>query len=292
MEKIEQIDILQERISRFRSAGKRIGFVPTMGALHEGHLSLLKSAKESCDVVVVSIFVNPTQFNDPSDFEKYPRDLERDQKRLSDSGCDVLFAPSREEMYPCEYKESYDFGKLTEVLEAAYRPGHFDGMATIVKRLLTVVKPDAAFFGEKDFQQLAIVRSLVEKENLKVEIIGCPIVREESGLAMSSRNERLSATEKETATALSQTLFAMADMVGEYSPEELQEWGRSQLENAHGLRLEYLAVVDGTTFSQPQHWSDASEPRALVAAYVGEIRLIDNLKLSPVTENFEAVSNA
>ena len=292
MKKHEQISALQSELSRMKSAGKRIGFVPTMGALHEGHLSLIKSAKESCDVVVVSIFVNPTQFNDPSDFEKYPRDLERDQQRLEDSGCDVLFAPSREEMYPTEYRESYDFGKLTEVLEAAYRPGHFDGMATIVKRLLTVVNPDAAFFGEKDFQQLSIVRSLVKKEGINVDIEGCPIVREESGLAMSSRNVRLSNSERETAVALSQTLFAMAEKVGELPPSELEEWGRQQLNNAHGIKLEYLAVVDAETFNQPESWSQTSEPLALVAAYVGNVRLIDNLKLSSVTENSSAVSKA
>jgi pantoate--beta-alanine ligase len=291
MERFEQIGALQSELGRLRSVGKKVGFVPTMGALHEGHLSLLKSAKKQCDIVVVSIFVNPTQFNDPSDFEKYPRNLDLDQQRLMERGCDVLFTPSREEMYPKEHKEVYDFGRLSEVLEAAYRPGHFDGMATIVKRLLTVVEPDVAFFGEKDFQQLSIVRSLVKEERLNVDIVGCPIIREDSGLAMSSRNERLTPSEKETAVALSQTLFAMAEQVGVKSPLELEQWGREQLKNAYSLRLEYLAVVDADTFKGISSWEETQNPLALVAAYVGEIRLIDNLKLSTVNKNSEALSD-
>lgn len=282
MKTFEQIQSLQSYLSDLRSADRTIGFVPTMGALHQGHLSLLKSAKMKCDVVVVSIFVNPTQFNDQGDFDTYPRELARDRSALESNGCDVLFHPSREEMYPKEHKESFDFGRLTNVLEASFRPGHFDGMATIVKQLIGIVKPDAAFFGEKDFQQLAIIRRLAEQEKFQTEIIGCPIVREDNGLAMSSRNERLTEEQKEIAANISRVLFAMQEKIGETPPQQLAEWGREQLESVDGLRLEYLEIVDRKTFEKAENWNTTGGTVVLVAAHVGNVRLIDNLKLSKV----------
>ncbi len=183
-----------------------IGFVPTMGALHEGHLSLVRQAKRESEIVVVSIFVNPIQFNNSDDLQKYPRDLDRDLDLLKEVGCDIVFAPSEAEMYPENPTESYAFGDLETVMEGAFRPGHFNGVAIVVKRLFDLIKPTAAYFGEKDFQQLAIIRALTEKENLSVEIVGCPIIREKDGLAMSSRNVRLSAEDRRIAPQIYKTL--------------------------------------------------------------------------------------
>lgn len=259
-------------------AGKSVGFVPTMGALHQGHLSLIHQAKTKTDLVVASIFVNPTQFNNPDDLKNYPRTVERDLELLSASGCDALFLPTVEEMYPTPRKDHWDFGALSTSLEGHFRPGHFDGMLTVVKMLLELVEPEVAIFGQKDFQQLALIRAMVAHEGLPYRIEAGATVRESGGLAMSSRNMRLTPEQRQQALAISATLFAMKENRASMSPREVQDFGIQKLQSAPGVRLEYLSVVDGLTFQPLNEWSSA-EPTALVAAYVGEVRLIDNLLL-------------
>lgn len=260
------------------SHNAKIGFVPTMGALHEGHVSLIRRAKTSCDIVVVSIFVNPTQFNNPEDLKHYPRTFEKDRDLLAAAGCDAIFFPSVEEMYPTMYKDSWDFGLLSRTLEGDFRPGHFDGVLTVVKKLFEIVKPDEAYFGEKDFQQLSLIRKMTEYEGLPVKVIGSPLIREESGLAMSSRNMRLSESQKKQATAISAALFAMRDAGRKISPEETIALGKAHMEQA-GIKVEYLTIVEADTFEPVTQWEGVQRPIALVAAYVGEVRLIDNMFL-------------
>lgn len=276
----EHLEDLTPVLEDARSRGLRIGFVPTMGALHAGHLSLMTLARASCDVVVVSIFVNPTQFNQPSDLTRYPRTLEQDLKMLRAHKCDMVFVPSVDVVYPNGlHKTSRDFGLLSSTLEGAFRPGHFDGVLTVVKRLFEIVQPHEAFFGEKDYQQLSLIRKMVLSESIPVEVIAGPTIRESDGLAMSSRNVRLSPAERITATHLSKTLFAMRERVGTDEPVELEKWGRSEIHSVQGIRLEYLEIVDGKTFAPLADWPDSLEAVILCAAWVGEVRLIDNIIL-------------
>jgi pantoate--beta-alanine ligase len=260
-----------------QAKGESVGFVPTMGALHQGHISLINRAKEVCDHVVVSIFVNPTQFNNSEDLANYPRTYDHDIELLKSVGCDALFYPSIPEMYPKPEKKHWDFGLLTTSLEGFYRPGHFDGMLTIVQKLLEIVVPKQAFFGEKDFQQLALIRKMVEVESLPVEIVGCPIVREHDGLAMSSRNVRLNESQRNEALAISKTLFQIQRESSFKEPRELAIRGMELLSNAPGIRPEYFALVNASTFEPLSTWPDEDDAVALVAVYVGEIRLIDNI---------------
>lgn len=276
----EQISEVRKWISGQRaSLGHTIGFVPTMGALHRGHISLINKAKESCDVVVVSIFVNPTQFNNPDDLKHYPRTFEKDKAMLEAASCDALFFPSVEEIYPVPEKGHWDFGLLSSSLEGEYRPGHFDGVLTVVKKLFEIVMPDKAFFGEKDFQQLSLIRKMTEAEGLNTEVIGCPIIRENDGLALSSRNVRLSAEERIQALSLSKALFAMKNAGRTGSPEDVRKSGVDILSNSPGIRLEYLEIVEAETFEPVMDWKSAQKPIALLAAYAGEVRLIDNIFL-------------
>lgn len=275
----ENISSLKEWISEFRASGRTVGFVPTMGALHAGHISLIKRAKESCDVVVVSVFVNPTQFNNPDDLKKYPRTIEQDIELLSASPCDALFCPTEKEVYPEPQKLHWDFGLLSHSLEAHYRPGHFDGVLTVVKRLFEIVLPDMAFFGEKDYQQLSLIRKMTAHERFEIEVVGCPIVRESDGLAMSSRNRRLNDLQRRQSTAISQTLFQMKKDRNKMTPQELRSWGWKALENAEGITPEYLEIVDGPSFRPIDQWSRDLEPVVLVAVYMGEVRLIDTMAL-------------
>ena len=257
----------------------KIGFVPTMGALHDGHLSLLARAKAENDLVVVSIFVNPTQFNDPKDLEKYPRTLASDALKLAAAGCDVLYAPSVEEVYGGTMeKQRVDYGALTAILEGAKRPGHYDGVVQVVRRLFEIVLPSNAYFGKKDFQQVAIIREMVRREALPVNIVPCELIRDEDGLALSSRNVLLSEESKQQALALVDTLRAMKDKYPHQSPEELEAWGRNQLNDNPHVDLEYLEVLDGRNFEQPKEWDHFNSPMALVAAFVGGVRLIDNME--------------
>lgn len=256
-----------------------LGFVPTMGALHQGHISLLKKAKEQCAGVLVSIFINPTQFNNPDDLKKYPRILEKDLQLLENHDCDAVFVPSESAIYPTGLNVSqWDFGLLSNSLEAHYRPKHFDGVLTVVKRLFELVQPQLAFFGEKDFQQLCLIRAMTEFERLPVKIISCPTMREADGLAMSSRNLRLSAEERKVAGRISQVLGWAVSQKERIPPRELAGSALGLLSQTRGLRPEYFEIVDSETFEPLLAW-DSSSPIALAAAYVGSVRLIDNMWL-------------
>ena len=269
----------QEIIKSKRSQGLTVGFVPTMGALHEGHLELVRKAAQENDFVVVSIFVNPIQFNNAEDLAKYPRTLDSDVLKLQDTGCQLVFAPSAEEMYPEPATEVFDFGELDKVMEGKFRPGHFNGVAVVVKKLFEIVTPHKAYFGEKDFQQLAIIREMVKKYNIPVEIVGCPIVREADGMALSSRNMRLSANERGKAVLISQTLLKSCNFVPEKSVSELKQWVIDQINSEPILEVEYFDIVDGNTMQSINSWDDTDYPVGCITVYCGEeVRLIDNVK--------------
>lgn len=274
----EHIEVLKDLLQKAVSEGKQVGFVPTMGALHAGHTSLIERARQECDLVVASIFVNPTQFNQTSDLTHYPRTLKEDLTLLEACGCDVAFVPAVPEIYPDgPIKAHWDFGLLSSALEGHFRPGHFDGVLTVVKRLFEIVTPHKAFFGEKDFQQLAHIRKMVEVESMDIHIVSCETVRDPDGLAMSSRNLRLSPDERKTALHISRILREMKDRAEEFDPPALEQWGRAEFHFTPGIRLEYLEITDGRTFAPVPDWADSDYPVILCAAYVGEVRLIDNL---------------
>jgi pantoate--beta-alanine ligase len=272
------INELKKHLNGLKSQKKTLGFVPTMGALHEGHLSLVKIAKSQCDYVIASIFVNPLQFNDKKDLDKYPHMPGPDKKMLEDAGCDILFSPSNEEMYPVKTEEIFDLGSLDKTMEGAQRPGHFNGVATVVKRLFEIVKPDKAFFGQKDFQQLAIVKRLVQLLDLDVEIIACPIIREADGLAMSSRNTRLSPDQRKIAPLLSRVLFQVKKMK-DASLDEKKEFVKNEFSRQPEIHLEYFEIVNGKTLEPLKKLDPADHPVACIAAKIGDVRLIDNIIL-------------
>jgi len=249
-----------------------------MGALHEGHLTLVRRCVIENDVCVVSIFVNPTQFNNKSDLENYPRTLNNDAELLKEVNCSIVFAPAEKEIYPEPDTRVFDFGKLGEVMEGKYRPGHFNGVAQVVSRLFDMVKPDRAYFGEKDFQQLAIIREMVKQYRMPVEIIGCPIVREEDGMALSSRNMRLSKEEKEKATLISRTLLKSCNFAAEKSVAELQKWVVDQINEEPLLEVEYFDIVDALTLQTITHWDDSQYVVGCITVYCGDVRLIDNVQ--------------
>lgn len=263
--------------------GKTIGFVPTMGALHAGHASLVKRACKENDVCVVSVFVNPTQFNNKEDLLKYPRNIAKDAELLADLGVHFVFAPSPEEMYNPEEMEQtfvFDFAGLDQVMEGKMRPGHFNGVVQVVSRLFDLVQPSRAYFGEKDFQQLAIIHHMVERSYMaerytNLQIIDCPIVREVSGLAMSSRNERLSQEEKETAVAISKTLFASKEWAKSANVKEVQQRVIDTINDVDGLEVEYYEIVDKNTLQPTNNWDNAV---GCVTVYCGPVRLIDNIR--------------
>jgi len=259
--------------------GKTIGFVPTMGALHEGHLTLIRQAVQENDFVVVSIFVNPIQFNNPEDLAKYPRNLEDDIQKLEGIGCKLVFAPSVNEMYPEPDLTEFDFGQLDKVMEGKFRPGHFKGVAIVVKRLFEIVMPHKAYFGEKDFQQLAIIKKMVNMLQIPVEIIPCPIVREPDGLAMSSRNERLTAEERLEAPVLYKALSAIKENYSWFIPDGVKQLVIGEIQENHFFRVEYVDVVDTETLQPFGDWMDVEHAVVCVAAYIGNIRLIDNIRL-------------
>ncbi len=265
-------------VEKLRQEGKTIGFVPTMGALHRGHLSLMDRAKAENDILVVSIFVNPIQFNNKTDLEKYPRDLEKDKRLLESVGCNILFYPSVEEMYPeGEVTEKYDFGDLETVMEGEFRPGHFNGVAVVVKRLFNIVKPHRAYFGEKDFQQLAIIKKLVETDNIPVEIVPCPIVREPNGLAMSSRNERLTPEQREKASFIYKTLQLAKKRKDDICPLPLKQMIYNIFDADENFKLEYFEIADEDTLKPITAWGQTKKPRAFVAVWMNDVRLIDNI---------------
>ena len=262
-----------------RNIGKTIGFVPTMGALHEGHLALMQQAKEENDLLVVSVFVNPIQFNKSSDLEKYPRNLEQDKKLLERVKCDILFAPTVEEMYPEPIIKEYDFGMLGKVMEGANRPGHFNGVAIVVKKLFDITIPNKAYFGEKDFQQLAIIKKLVAMEHLNLEIVPCPIVREFDGLAMSSRNERLTAQQRKNAPFIYKTLQQALKMTASKSVMEVKSWVENEFSSNDAFGLEYFEVGDAVDLQQVKDWKGTKNIMGFVVANMRNVRLIDNIRL-------------
>ena len=262
-----------------RNIGKTIGFVPTMGALHEGHLALMQQAKEENDLLVVSVFVNPIQFNKSSDLEKYPRNLEQDKKLLERVKCDILFAPTVEEMYPEPIIKEYDFGMLGKVMEGANRPGHFNGVAIVVKKLFDITIPNKAYFGEKDFQQLAIIKKLVAMEHLNLEIVPCPIVREFDGLAMSSRNERLTAQQRKNAPFIYKTLQQALKMTASKSVMEVKSWVENEFNSNDAFGLEYFEVGDAVDLQQVKDWKGTKNIMGFVVANMRNVRLIDNIRL-------------
>ncbi len=278
MKLISTIKDLKSLLDECRAEGKTVGLVPTMGALHQGHASLVERAVKENDVVVVSVFVNPTQFNDKNDLKNYPRTLEADCALLEKIGADIAFAPSVEEMYPTEDTRQFSFAPIDTVMEGACRPGHFNGVAQIVSKLFYAVEPDKAYFGEKDFQQLAIIREMVRQLDLKLEIVGCPIVREADGLAMSSRNTLLTADERQRALTISRTLFASLDYAAGNSLAATKAFVEEKINSTPGLELEYYQIVDGNTLQEINEWSESDYIVGCIALFCGKIRLIDNIK--------------
>ncbi|MBQ8735626.1 MAG: pantoate--beta-alanine ligase [Bacteroidaceae bacterium] len=282
MKVIRTISELRQELSILRETGKKIGFVPTMGALHQGHASLVKRAVEENDVAVVSVFVNPTQFNDMNDLKNYPRDLQADCKLLETIGASIVFAPEVEEMYPEPDTRTFGFAPLDTVMEGACRPGHFNGVAQIVSKLFYAVEPDRAYFGEKDFQQLAIIRAMVKQLNIDVEIIGCPIVRESDGLALSSRNMLLTSEERQRALTISRTLFASVEYAATHTLAETKSYVEEAINATEGLQLEYFQIVDGDSLQEVAKWEDSNYLVGCIALFCGKIRLIDNIKYKEV----------
>ena len=278
MKIIHTIKELQAEISAQKNAGKRVGLVPTMGALHAGHASLVERSVAENDVTVVSIFVNPTQFNDKNDLVKYPRTLEADCQLLQSVGASIAFAPSVEEVYPEPDTRSFSYAPLDTVMEGAFRPGHFNGVCQIVSKLFDMVQPHRAYFGEKDFQQLAIIREMVRQMQYPLEIIGCPIVREADGLAMSSRNTRLSADERTTALNISRTLFESQEFAKSHTLAETKAFVEESIAATDGLRLEYYEVVDERTLQTVREWDEAEGIVGCITVFCGEVRLIDNIR--------------
>ena len=278
MKLIQTISELRTELEAFRKEGKTIGLVPTMGALHAGHASLVKRAVAENDVVVVSDFVNPTQFNDQNDLLKYPRTLEADCALLESCGATLAFAPSVEEIYPEPDPRQFSYPPLDTVMEGKFRPGHFNGVCQIVSKLFLMVEPDRAYFGEKDFQQLAIIREMVRKYPFNIQIVGCPIVREEDGLALSSRNARLTPEQRKEALQISRALFASVDFGRSRILRETKEYVEECIRRAPGLELEYFEIVDGNTLQPVKAWDESNYIVGCMAAYCGDVRLIDNIK--------------
>lgn len=278
MEVFTKIADLKATINRHKTNGKTVGLVPTMGALHEGHLSLIRTAKEHCDVVVVSIFVNPIQFNNPDDLRTYPRTLEADCEKLQTVGCDMVLAPSVEEMYPEPVKETYNFGELEAVMEGPQRPGHFSGVAVVVRRLFEIVEPTKAFFGEKDFQQLAIIRRLVEQLSLPLEIVPCPIVRANDGLALSSRNMRLSAEARHIAPQIYATLKEAVSKSETQCIDDVKHYVIDTLKSLTVFDPEYFEIVNDTTLQPIANWSEARGVVGCIAVWLDGVRLIDVIR--------------
>ena len=269
-----------ERHLKTLNKNTSVGFVPTMGALHKGHLSLIERAKAENDIVVVSIFVNPTQFDNKRDLIKYPKDLKKDIGFLKNVKCDVVFSPDADEIYDKKIKaEAFDFDGLENEMEGKHRKGHFDGVGTIVKKLLEIVMPDIAYFGEKDFQQLQIVKKLVEKNHLPVKIEGCTIFRELDGLAMSSRNTRLTKSQREEAPFIYKTLSRAKEKFKTESINTVTNWVKNQFKNNPILDLEYFEIANEATLKSAKHKRKGNNYRAFIAIFVGEVRLIDNMAL-------------
>ncbi len=274
-----KIKSVQEKLKSLKN-GTTIGFVPTMGALHEGHLSLVEKAKKENDIVVVSIFVNPTQFDNAEDLINYPKTIDKDLSLLKSTYCDIVFTPTPEEIYANDIQsQSFDFDGLEFQMEGKFRAGHFNGVGTIVERLFEIVKPHKAYFGEKDFQQIQIIRKMTEKRNLHVKIIACPIHREMDGLAMSSRNMRLTKEQRTAAPFIYETLKKAKDKFGTKNASEVVKWVENEFKNHPIFRLEYVEIADEDTLLPVETKNPAKKYRAFIAVFAGNVRLIDNISL-------------
>ncbi|HTX89200.1 MAG TPA: pantoate--beta-alanine ligase [Bacteroidales bacterium] len=281
MRVLSHIRDLQKVLRKERGEGRSVGFVPTMGALHEGHLSIIRRSRAENGLTLCSIFVNPIQFNNPRDLEKYPRSLKQDLALLEKEGCDLVFTPEAEEIYPGGKAESppVDFGYLDRILEGKYRPGHFKGVATVVKRFFDIIGPDRSYFGKKDYQQLLIVKKMVDALKIPVEIVPCPIVREPDGLAMSSRNLRLTIGERKAAPFIYEVLREVKDKAGELAVGELKELALNRFSGRPEFRAEYFEIADAETLLPVGQIGNEVKAIACLAVFLGEVRLIDNMEL-------------
>ncbi len=280
MEIFHTIAETKDFVNEIRRNGKTVGFVPTMGALHAGHISLLTAASKNNDFVASSIFVNPIQFNNKEDFVKYPRTLEEDIRKLEDVNCDLLFNPDVEEMYPEPVMDKYDFGHLDKVMEGKHRPGHFDGVAVVVvRKLFAIIQPDRAYFGLKDYQQIKIILTMTRELDLPIEIVPCATRREPDGLAMSSRNVHLGTEERNIAQVIYMVLTGIKERVNKISVVEAEQCALSQLNNYEELKVEYLEIVDAETLLRPLNWNASGSVVVCAAVHLGKVRLIDNLIL-------------
>jgi pantoate--beta-alanine ligase len=271
---------VSKKTAHLRESGKTIGFVPTMGALHEGHLSLVRISRQQNDYTITSIFVNPNQFNNRKDLERYPRMPDFDKEVLAGTGCDFLFMPDEKQVYPEPDTRVFDFGGLDKMMEGTHRPGHFNGVAQVVTRLFDIVQPNKAYFGLKDFQQLAIIKKVTADLRYPVDIVGCPIIRECDGLAMSSRNMLLSAVERKQALMLSKMLFMAKEMKTGHQPAEVKQFVIQMLSTSPGIKLEYFEIIDGTNLLPVHSWEKGKSIIGCLAAGIGNIRLIDNINFS------------
>ncbi|GAF03439.1 pantoate--beta-alanine ligase [Saccharicrinis fermentans] len=276
---------LKSLISAHKDSGQKIGFVPTMGALHKGHLSLVETAGQCTDVVVVSIFVNPNQFNNQEDLLNYPRTIDHDKALLSSTACTILYHPTVEDVYPQEDNRVFDFGMLDKVMEGKFRPGHFNGVAQVVSRFFDLVQPHKAFFGEKDFQQLAVIKAMTKMLNYEIEIVPVKIVREKDGLAMSSRNERLSEEQRRESVLISKTLFESKQQMDTKNIKEVINFVVDKINSSALLNIEYFNIVDGDTLQPVDDWNESEYIVGCIAVFADKVRLIDNL----IYKNFQDV---
>lgn len=279
MKLIRETNKLITEINKLKSDNKSIGFVPTMGALHKGHLSLIKQSKNENDISVCSIFVNPVQFNDKSDYDNYPVTEKEDLEKLKKISADIVFIPPFKEVYPDGIPENkFEFGDIAKLMEGKNRPGHFNGVAIVVKRLFEIVKPHRAYFGKKDFQQFLIIKKLVEKEGMNIEIIPSDIVREDDGLAMSSRNQRLNEHQRKIAPYIYQLLKKTKEAKEYMNPKEIKEWLYKQFDETKELDLEYFEIADSNSLKPIKSWYESSAAMGFIVVHLGEVRLIDNIE--------------
>lgn len=278
MEIVRTVERLRNRVTAEKQLGHSVGLVPTMGALHAGHLSLIDRARKENDIVVVSVFVNPTQFNNPDDLRTYPRTEEADCEKLQRAGVDIAFIPTVEEVYPTPDNRVFDLGPVAEVMEGAMRPGHFNGVAQIVSKLFDMVQPNRAYFGEKDFQQIAVIRRMAQLEGFDIDIIDCPIMRETDGLAMSSRNVRLTPSQRQEAPAIHCALVRSVEYAQTHSVEETKQSVIDEINVLPEMKVEYYEIVDSLTMQPIADWTDSKCPVGCITVYCGEVRLIDNIK--------------
>ena len=277
MKTVYTVNELKQELASVDMSG--VGFVPTMGALHAGHRSLVEKARKECETVVVSVFVNPTQFNDKNDLKHYPRTPEADEALLEAAGADIVFMPTVEEIYPEPDTRIFDFGQIDKVMEGATRPGHFNGVAQVVSRLFDMVNPAKAYFGEKDFQQIAVIKAMVKQLGLTVEIVECPIIRDEDGLALSSRNTLLTKEHRDAAPHIYATIKQCAEKMQAMTPAELSAWVTAEVESNPLLKVIYFQAVDALSMQQVSAWSESERVQGCIAVQAGDIRLIDNVRI-------------